>query len=449
MNDNVLQIIDKLCNGVAVDLSGLKREEKLYVECCMFFNSKDYKNSINSINILYSHYGILDMNLAISCLYFYLTTCDVADELVEEFYLVLSDHEHLIDKQQQSVITECVNKYIEKQDNPCKSVIKNFKKYIVRDYFQDLQSMLDFDKLRSKNVINAYYNSSSSGVGDFLRGCCYLVDLFNDKGVHFSISFHNHDLGSYLESQCKSEPSIDKIFDTERHNKEYATEFDYFRNMEDNLVDALNNSKNNDIIIFSNYSHEIGSKDGYTVSEECKSFMQENIIFSEDVEQRFTELDLIDYQVVHFRLGDHECSSHLSKVKLDNNNINTKKFDIDYEKLAGNIVSTYLKHKKTIVVMSDSNRFKQYINENIINQTNYDIRIVHQKSQHSSDNPGFVESLEIDRLQKITNMYYVALDMKILSKSQKIDSFSVYPWGSGFCYWIARIFDIDIQQNSV
>ena len=33
--------------------------------------------------------------------------------------------------------------------------------------------------------------------------------------------------------------------------------------------------------------------------------------------------------------------------------------------------------------------------------------------------------------------------MKILSKSQKIHSFSVYPWGSGFCYWIARIFDID------
>ena len=449
MNNKVLDVIDKLSKGASVDLCELDEQERMYVESCMLYNKKDYEKCITTITKLYNDYGILDMDLAICVLFFYLTACNVDDKVLDEFYLAFSKHEDQLSDQQKSCMVECVNVHVSETDNPSRSVIKNFKKYIVEDYFQVLSNMIDFYNLDGKNVINAYYNASSSGVGDFLRGCCYLADLLHKKRINFMISFDNHDLGTYVKSKCNIKVSTDKIFDTEKHRKEYATQFDYFINMENNIANELNNSKNKDVIIFSSYSDKIGSEEDDDLSKECQSFMKDNIIFNEDVEKTFSDLDLLDYEVIHFRLGDHECSSHLSKTELDVDNINTKNFDLDYEKLSKSVISSYLNSKKTTIVMSDSNKFKEYIKKNIIDKTDYDIRVTHEKSQHSSDNPGFIKSLEIDRRQKINNMYYVALDMKILSKSQKIHSFSVYPWGSGFCYWIARIFDIDIHQNSV
>ena len=297
-------------------------------------------------------------------------------------------------------------------------------------------------------VINCYYNKSSSGIGDFLRGCCHLFNILNEQNINFEMSFKNHDLSKYLRTKCSVDVNLDDIYDTEKDNKENCNENNYFDNMEANLLKVLNSDKE-EMTIFSNYSNHIVNIENYFLPDDCKQFMKDNLIFSDEIDQEFANLDLKDYIVAHFRLGDRECCQHIAKSELSRYNLNTALFDIHYEKLAGKIVTAYLENKKTVVVMSDSNKFKEYIKKNIVDRTDYDIRIIHEKSQHTSDNPGFIEALNIDREIKQSNMYYVALDMKIISKTDQVQSYSVYPWGSGFSFWLARIFDIPISQNSV
>ena len=146
--------------------------------------------------------------------------------------------------------------------------------------------------------------------------------------------------------------------------------------------------------------------------------------------------------MAHFRLGDKHC---LSDFETTQENINTDDFDIDYEKLLENIVKLHNDSGSTIVVLSDSNKFKDYVDKS----KNDGILVMHTNSQHSSNNPGFIKSMSIDKQAKSDNMMYCALDMKIISKAKKLHSYSVYPWGSGFSLWIARIFDVPTIRNSV
>ena len=302
-------------------------------------------------------------------------------------------------------------------------------------------------------VINCYYNKSSSGVGDFLRGCCHLFNTLNEENVDFEFSFQHHDLSEHIKSKCTINVNENEIFDTEDTNKEKCDIHNYFDNMEHNLNECLNSDRDQ-IFIFSNYSYHILNTEKYFLSEDCKNFMQSNLIFSNDIEKTFNDLDTKDYNVIHFRLGDRECCQHIAKSELDRYNLNTALFDIDYKTLTRKITNYYLSsspilgEEKTLLVLSDSNDFKHYA-EKFFKDTTYNIRIVHTKSQHTSDNPGSIDVLDIDRQIKKDNMYYVVLDMKIISMSNQLRTYSVYPWGSGFSFWLARIFDIPIEQNSV
>ena len=46
-------------------------------------------------------------------------------------------------------------------------------------------------------------------------------------------------------------------------------------------------------------------------------------------------------------------------------------------------------------------------------------------------------------------MFYVALDMKFLSCADKVYSYSVYPWGSGFSFWVSKIFGVDMENHPI
>ena len=98
-----------------------------------------------------------------------------------------------------------------------------------------------------------------------------------------------------------------------------------------------------------------------------------------------------------------------------------------------------------MLILSDSNDFKQYVIDSNIPR----VSVQHLNSTHSSDNPGFIQSTVFDRKDKINKMFYTALDMKLLSRSKKINSFSVYPWGSGFCFWLSKIYGIPIKVNKL
>ena len=112
------------------------------------------------------------------------------------------------------------------------------------------------------------------------------------------------------------------------------------------------------------------------------------------------------------------------------------------EKIKKTIEDTQKYDDKQIILMSDSNKLKAYVEELGLKE----VYVVHNNSQHCSDNPGKLENVIFDEDKKASNMFYVALDMYLMSKSKYIYSYSVYPWGSGFCFWISKIYNIPIES---
>jgi hypothetical protein len=255
------------------------------------------------------------------------------------------------------------------------------------------------------------------------------------------MSFAKSYISNYITTKCDKDFYTEEIFDTEKYNKENCCAHDYFNNMTTNINNTLKEQK--DIYyIFSNYTDEDIACEIKPLSDDCKHFMQSNIIFSDEIETIFNKWCEETYEVVHFRLGDRHTLSNFETIQGD---LNTERFDIDYNKLLQKIVDLYDNTENKIILLSDSNDFKQYVEKQ-----EYDyIRVFHTNSEHSSNNPGFIKSMTVDDEKKTSDMLYCALDMKILSKAKAIHSYSVYPWGSGFCAWIANIFDVPLSNNSV
>lgn len=301
---------------------------------------------------------------------------------------------------------------------------------------------INFEEGKQYTITNSYYNESCSGVGDFLRGSCFLSRLFAiKKNIKVQIDFSHHLLGRYIKSNAELYQK--EIFDTEQNNKDFCKPHSYFSNMIINLRIAIKKLKEKQSInVFSNFSDYVYLEDKkrfyYHISDSESKLMKNNIIFVDEVKDFAQKLNIKDFEIFHFRLGDREM---LEKENLDENNINTKTYKLDYKKYAQLIVEAQKLSNNDIVVLSDSNKFKKFLQNKICNKN---IHCIHFNSDHCSYNPGFVTNLTIDHNKKSSNMFYVALDMYLCTLAQKINSYSVYPWGSGFVFWIAKIFNIPI-----
>jgi len=319
--------------------------------------------------------------------------------------------------------------------------------------------VINFENLKNYTVVNSYYDESSSGIGDFLRGCCYLHGLFSNEKIDFNIDFSKHTVGKYLNSQYKGDKK--KIFDTERENKEKTNPSTYFKNMHDNLEKILNVKPKKiwqvikeKIVLFSNYSDFVFMSDegkkNLALDDNTKNFMKSNLRFSKEVEKTFMDLDLKNYIVMHYRLGDFKIvEEHKLSVKTDDNNINTKNFNVKLDPIVDEVVKKLLETKKQIVLISDSNDLKKYIKDNMPDRYISKVSIAHVNSFHTSSNPGFIKNIITKDTNKPEKMFYVALDMKICTKASEIYSKSVYPWGSGFTYWISKIYNIPITCEKI
>ena len=425
MNDKVIKAIE---NNEIPD--SFTEEERMYTKACILFNESDYENCLEQTFEL-NDVGLVDISLIVSAFCFYINT-QFKYYIFDKACHIISQHADKIDSHFSICLKDAIYKYGMKHYNYPKSIEDNLQEFIYKKVDLDI----DYNKLKESTVVNCYYDESSCGIGDFLRGCCSLFELLNVNGVNFEMSFANSDIAKYIKTNCDKKFSVEDIFDTEMCNKENCCPHDYFNNMTQNINKTLNEPKDTHYI-FSNYIDENSSFDPKNLSSKCKDFMKSNLNFCEDIDT-INE----DYEVAHFRLGDKHC---LSNFEVAQENINTDNFDIDYEKLLQMIVKLKEETENTIIILSDSNKFKDYVDES--NQDG--ILVMHTNSQHSSNNPGFIKSMSIDKQAKSDNMMYCALDMKIISKAKKLHSYSVYPWGSGFSLWIARIFDVPTIRNSV
>ena len=319
----------------------------------------------------------------------------------------------------------------------------------------------DFTKQFDISIVQAYHTESTSGIGDFLRGCIFLARVVKD--LH--ISFENHPISKYLKSSYEQQlvpaKEITDIY-LSTYNR-YGVNYSY-----NELKEMLLSSFYTSNYICSMFSDMLFKKDGSTlvhkqlesekVSQAAREFLQSNLIYSSCIVDKFLDLHLGNYNTVHVRLGDYEILKDIFKVPETSdlhdttgvNAINYNKYDIDCNELIDTILALYETDKQDIVLMSDSNIFKRQCIEHFKKIGLQDkIKIIHTNSNHCSVKPGLPPFVDYKHKINDQELFNIVLDLKILSQSNNIYSYSVYPWGSGFPYAMAKIYDIPLYMERI
>ena len=385
--------------------------------------------------------------------------CDI--KILKDYFLNFDYHKNVLDQTtvQNLLMILAINNL---------NILHNF----ILQIYSDIYDLSTFQQLNIfkydppdnlENLVSCYSKDFSGGIGDFFKGSTYLYEKLKNTNIKFSIDFSKHPLGKFIKGNCDIDYDDDKIVDIEKECNANNDGSPWSIRLNKIIANTINNTKDTSLYISSFFSEAFLVPnyqknatlylDHYTISESCSSFFRNNIKFHECVEDLFKSISIDDYEVLHFRLGDRKILSNLNEeIKNFPSNIqqskNYKAFDHDYNYYYM-VALQHLKNskRKNLIIMSDCNDFKSYITK--INH-HKNIHILHTQSCHTSYNPstlylaGF-KNIDID----YNKLMYTSLDTKILSQSKANTSYSVYDWGSGFVYWISKIFNVPCRINTL
>ena len=283
----------------------------------------------------------------------------------------------------------------------------------------------------TKNIYNCYYKESSCGIGDFLRGSVFLKQALDQVGINFDIDFTFHPISKFLTTPSVVDYKVDDIIDIEKESKKDPAK--YLQNLRTHTEKVLNLNQSS-IFLLTNYSdciflHPLEfAKIG--ISQQAAEFFISRLKFTKEVYDSLDELNLPSkYNAVHFRCGDYE----LVRGGSGGDKRNNTDYKIDYYECLRK-----LDNIDNPVILADSNKLKSFLEEQ-------GYKIGHKNSQHSAINPGSVNSIEYQD----DKMLHVCLDMLIMSRANSIQTYSVYPWFSGFSFWTAKIHNVPIYNNMI
>ncbi len=308
-----------------------------------------------------------------------------------------------------------------------------------------------------RRVINCFYEDCHGGIGDFLRGSLYLYKFCKDRKLDFFISFKHHGISDFIKTKQEFEYKEKQIIDVHKiSSKSSFVQLGSAKSLYERIRKETNdtvmspNGKTS-VFIYTNYSNLflINEKDimpslNHTenLTLDCCNWFKENIIFSKKVNDKAQEnlkslnLQNKNFNIVHFRIGDERSF-----------------FDLEYSSRKIDFDSLYLtckqkieKDNTPILLLSDNNKLKKYIVERA-KEENIPIFSSHFSSQHTQKKP----NLHAEKETKTSNQgdFNVALDMKLVTMSKKVDSYSVYFWGSGFITWISKIYNIPFKSSGI
>jgi len=292
-------------------------------------------------------------------------------------------------------------------------------------------------------LINCFYDGANGGFGDFLRGSVHLFNHCMSKGRNFDVNINRHPIKKYFRPL----KNLHKQFKIQDLALEAIDGKQYIYSLKKLTESSIILTKPQETkYIFSNYhSCLTDSKDiiNYLnlmppINNRCCAFLQNRLQFSDEInhavhntlkEEGFRPAG---YNVIHFRLGDQNSFSDHSK-NLE---------DLYKDCLSRCFIAT-LEDKKPIIVLSDSNGLKEFLSKN---KKDLPIHILHLESNHMQSKPsGF--SGEIETTDE--GLFYAVFDMKLVTLANSVESYSIYNHGSGFVYWIAKIFGVPVKLNLI
>jgi hypothetical protein len=290
------------------------------------------------------------------------------------------------------------------------------------------------------NVYQSKYNfghTNCTGLGDFIRGCYFILEFCDEHQFEPKIVFNNH-IAKFLKIKTHKLELITNVLSSIQFFKN--NNFSKYNIKNGFIIDPVRDNKNI-MADFVNYVVDSPSYYG-NVFTFCNSFPRNNIPeknkehmrkFLEPIDeikillkQTLEELHLAfkGYTVIHIRSGD-------SFLKNENNaSFNTNyiyklvqniKFDVKYiTENNPNIVNNYL-------LIADNNNVK-----NLLKEKFPDFKLLLKPITHFGE--GVV--LEEERVKN------TLLDFYLMSFANYIMSYSAYEHGSGFSYWCAKTFNV-------
>jgi len=338
---------------------------------------------------------------------------DLHDKVINELKYEMRDN--VIDELKEELHTNAFNE-----------LINNFHKQIKFE---------EFTNRGLKKIVNVYQltyiNGTSTGIGDFLRGCFCFMQFAKLLNLEFDIDVSNHPIAKYIEnSQHINGLNYDTL---ERLDNQNIIDFSKY---EISKSDNINDDFVNTTITWLNL--QSGEVCGFysnafpffkTHTQRGKNFinskLQPNEFMKSYIQSSLNELNLIkkQYEVIHIRSGDEHAFKGEKQL--------TKAF-INKIKI---ILNQLIKQDKKYFLISDSNvvknQLKIYSNFYMFNR---DIEHLGGDGFKSDDTDGVLNTM---------------LDYYLMSYSNSIISLTVYEHISGFSKYCSILHNIPFQYIKI
>ena len=284
-----------------------------------------------------------------------------------------------------------------------------------------MERLIKFTNTNVKKIVCVYQlhyiNLQSKGLGDFIRGCFYVMQLSNLLNIKFDIDISNHPINKYIENSDKNPninyEQIEWIFGHNRPEHLWNNEQPYLDiNFANKIIHNLNNYHDSDTYALVSNAFPIFYNFMDVGRQLIKNRLKPNNLMQNYVEYTLNEIKLEKntYATIHIRTGDQ----YLTNVENMNdsfiNNIKTK-------------INKLIVQNKKYLIISDSNilklSLKSYPNFYMVNK---EIEHLGGEKIKSSDSEGVMNTL---------------LDFYLMSYS--IFCFTIYLHISGFSKYCSII----------
>lgn len=262
-----------------------------------------------------------------------------------------------------------------------------------------------------KKIVNTlkqkYKNSIGMGIGDYIRGSFFLIQLCEKYNFEFGIDFSQHPICKFLENKKDDSKEI-----VDYDNVLYFFEY----NRENMIMNFINSNHNNNIHYLYTNNHPNINKITDAQKNIIKNSFNPTKELNDSIECTLNEFNLIknDYIVIHIRVGD--------RYIVDNKNIDNQTVSDIINILNG------INAKNNYLLLSDCNQLKEYL------KIKYPIlnckinKICHLT--HNADDEAIKNTL---------------IDFFLISYSKRIISMSIYNHNSGFSEYCAIMNNIPIN----
>jgi hypothetical protein len=285
---------------------------------------------------------------------------------------------------------------------------------------------MSLNQLTNKNIKKIvcvyqlkYKNMPSPGIGDFLRGCFFVLQLSQLLNLEFELDISNHPIAKYIENSGKNPAinyeNVEFILGQNRpphlwKDPNKHIDFDYANQ----IIDKLNNYSHSDTYAFFTNAFPIFYNFLDTGREKIKNMIIPNTFMQEYIDTTLNEMNLTrnTYATIHIRSGDQYLT-------------NSEPMNIEFiNKIKKHINRLIIPGKKYLII-SDSNilkiALKSYPNFYIINRK---IEHLGGDNMRSAESNGVMNTL---------------LDFYLMSYSNAIFALSVYEHISGFSQYCSTI----------